>query len=1088
MRRNDQILKLFVFLFAILFFAAQSSCGVVYAETKKRSEWVVKSLAAYRAGKFDEAIKCAVQAIQQDPNDAEAYNARGLARYGQDQKDLSKLSLEDFEKAIQLKPDFAEAYMNRGNAKGDLGQYDSDIEDQNLALKLLPNSALAYHNRGAAYYSKKSYDNAVADFTRSLELKPEETDVLLRRGNAYFWAGDLERAMQDYDKGIQLDPKEANFYKGMAKVFFKRGEPDRALEEANRALAIKPLAGAFNVRGDIYRGKGDLDGAIKDYDECIKIAPEQVNMDAYFGRGMAYKAKGDMKRAAEDLKKAVELKPENADFKKELAALEAGSPSGASEKGTFVVLGSAGGVTVTAPAGLVENGQSLRFNKVPDLPPSPFAGLREVASFDVSLGDQRDLKKPLSVEVAYDPSKVKSPYPPDAGLVAAQWDAAKKKWETVPSQVDTQRKVAIVSMEHLAPVVLFSEDETSRGANPPASLFTGPDFSSMEVTEHFRVFYDKTKWATVGPNNTPKVTQDPVKFAWEVATYLEHAWDKYHSDGYPRPSEEGWAAWETTKSPTYSPVPVFILRPSRIDVYIDPTCIESNTGTLSGNITLKFDYESGNEVRHDAAHEVFHAFQQRHFSRLSSLAQQGYVARHWWMEATADYAGDEIAWDGLGTMAKPNMEYFKIPLNTADSVHDYATSRFIEYVVDQKGVVFKDLWDASIANSSDNMLAFLETYLLKVTATTLHDLYKGFAAYVLFDASGPLEMGNNRNLSGVIVTTGPYKGQQTGGLVEADASPVLAADKSELSYTFNLGGCYTAKLWAVRAPNKDTKSSRVLRIEASGAVPAAPDVDANIYVLKNDDRPKGGVVSTPGLYKGTINSNKRNMNLTLAPDEVAYILAVNTGAGDKILTVKVADAILAISPPIVSVVTGKSFTFAIPGVTEKILWTVREGTGSGTISDEGVYTAPDKPGTYHVIATLENDRTKTAVAIVTATEESKNEELKTVKISDSEEVTGYFVGDKLIKRHGTTRYFKEGKKWLEEEYQDDKKVHSMTLNEDSGLPKHEMWFRGDDEFQYRDTKYSWDGKPEFEYRRQDKNSKWQSKISTGEWIDSMSTP
>ena len=28
------------------------------------------------------------------------------------------------------------------------------------------------------------------------------------------------------------------------------------------------------------------------------------------------------------------------------------------------------------------------------------------------------------------------------------------------------------------------------------------------------------------------------------------------------------------------------------------------------------------------------------------------------------------------------------------------------------------------------------------------------------------------------------------------------------------------------------------------------------------------------------------------------------------------------------------------------------------------------------------------------------EELKTVKISDSEEVTGYFQGDKLIKRHG----------------------------------------------------------------------------------------
>ena len=1082
MKKNSgRLLKPFSLLFVVLFMTASMPCGAVHAATPKRSEWVAKSLAAYRARNFGEAIKYAVQAIQQDPNDPEAYNARGLARYGQDQKDLTKLSLEDFDKAIQLKPDFPEAYMNRGNAKGDLGQYDSDIEDQNFALKLLPNSVLAYHNRGAAYYSKKSYDKAIADFSRSLELKPDDTEVILRRGNAYYWSGDLDRAMQDYEKGLKLDPKDGNFYKGRAKVYFKKGEIDRALEEANRALAIKPLAGAFNVRGDIYRGKGDLDRAIKDYDESIKIAPEQVNMDAYFGRGIAYKAKGDTKRDAEDLKKAVALNPDNATFKKELAALESGSPAGTPEKETSVVLGSSGGVTVTAPAGLVDNVQSLKINKVPDLPPAPFKGLREVASFDVSVGEQRDLKKPLKVEVAYDPSKVKSSNPPDAGVVAAQWDATQKKWQTVPSQVDTQRKVAIVSMEHLAPVVLFSEDETSRGANPPASLFPGADFSSSEVTEHFKVFYDKTKQAAIGPNNTPKVMQDPAKFAKEVGTYLEHAWDKYHNDGYPRPSEEGWAAWETTKSPTYSPVPVFILRPPRTDVFIDPACIESNTGSLSGIITLKFDYESQDEVRHDAAHEVFHTFQQRNFSRLSSLAQMGYVARHWWMEATADYVGDKIAWDGIGTMAKPNLEYFKIPMNTADAVHDYATSRFIDFLVTQKGVVFKDLWDASVANSSDNMVEFLETYLLRVTSTTLHDLYKEFAAYVLFDASGPLEMGNNRNLSGVIVMTGPYKGQQTGGLVEVDTPPLLAADKREISYKFSLiGGC-TAKLWAFRAPSKDAKSPRTLKI-ATGSDPAAADVDANVYVLKNNERPKGGVAAHPELFKGTLNATKKSMILNLAQDEVAYVLAVNTGKGGRSLIVNAGEVPLAIEPPTASVIAGKTFNFSTPGCTEKVLWSV-PGEGGGTISAAGVYTAPGKAGTYQVEVALAGDPATTASAMVTVTEAAQSEELKTVKISDSEEVTGYFQGDKLIKRHGMTRLSQSDGTFVEAEYQDGKEVHAKIFNQENRHLIVEKWYRGEDEFEYQETTYSWDGRPEFEKRRLDKNSKWQMKVSTGEWID-----
>ncbi|MDP2815720.1 MAG: hypothetical protein Q8O19_03470, partial [Rectinemataceae bacterium] len=513
-------------------------------------------------------------------------------------------------------------------------------------------------------------------------------------------------------------------------------------------------------------------------------------------------------------------------------------------------------------------------------------------------------------------------------------------------------------MVQLSGGVIAAPDEKIRGANPPVNPPAGPDLSSMEESKHFRVFYDKAKWPTVGPNNAPKEIQEPVKFAREVGTYLDHAWDEYHKNDYPRPFETECKAWDSIRT-----VPSSIPYPPRIDVTIDPSVLESETGTLSGKITLKFDYESMDEVRHDAAHEVFHIFQQSLFSRLSSLAQQGYVARHWWMEATADYAADKIAWGGLGTMAKPNLEYFKVPLNTADSVHDYATSRFIDYLVSQKDVVFKELWDASVANRSDNMVTFLETYLMKTTATTLHDHYKGFAEYTLFDVSSPLEL--KGSLFGVILTSGPYKGKRVGGPVEADTPPVLAADKAEISYVFSLSGGYTAKLWAFKAPHKDPKSSRTLKIEAIGNIPKASDVEANVYVLKNDQRLKGGVESNPDLSKGTINSTRKSMNLSVAPDEEVYILAVNTGASDQRLTVKVSDASLTISPPTASVDTGKNVTFTTPGVTEKVLWTVQEGVSGGTISPKGIYTAPDKPGPYHVVATLESDPSVTATATVT---------------------------------------------------------------------------------------------------------------------------
>ena len=111
------------------------------------------------------------------------------------------------------------------------------------------------------------------------------------------------------------------------------------------------------------------------------------------------------------------------------------------------------------------------------------------------------------------------------------------------------------------------------------------------------------------------------------------------------------------------------------------------------------------------------------------------------------------------------------------------------------------------------------------------------------------------------------------------------------------------------------------------------------------------------------------------------------------------------------------------------------------------------------------------------------EELKTVKISDSEEVTGYFQGDKLIKRHGLTKLSQSDDTRVEAEYQNDKKVHSKVYNQENNHLIVEKWFRGDDEFEYQETTYSWDGKPEFEKRRLDPNSKWQMKVSTGEWVD-----
>jgi tetratricopeptide (TPR) repeat protein len=61
----------------------------------------------------------------------------------------------------------------------------------------------------------------------------------------------------------------------------------------------------YQMRGEMLQEKGDLDRAIADFNESIRIQPD--NPDAYHARGLAWKAKGNVDAANKDLATAQSL-------------------------------------------------------------------------------------------------------------------------------------------------------------------------------------------------------------------------------------------------------------------------------------------------------------------------------------------------------------------------------------------------------------------------------------------------------------------------------------------------------------------------------------------------------------------------------------------------------------------------------------------------------------------------------------------------------------------------------------------------------------------------------------------------------------
>lgn len=100
-----------------------------------------------------------------------------------------------------------------------------------------------------------------------------------------------------------------------------------------------------------------------------------------------------------------------------------------------------------------------------------------------------------------------------------------------------------------------------------------------------------------------------------------------------------------------------------------------------------------------------------------------------------------------------------------------------------------------------------------------------------------------------------------------------------------------------------------------------------------------------------------------------YSLRVRNDSGqtaDGSVTVRVAEVAVAVSPGTATVDISRQVAFVpqVGGAADtSVTWSVQEDTG-GTITAEGLYTAPSISGTYHIRATSNSDTSKVVVVEV----------------------------------------------------------------------------------------------------------------------------
>lgn len=166
-------------------------------------------------GDYRRAIADCDEAIRRNPEFAQAYNNRGLAK--QNLGDLDG-AIEDFSAAIAHHGQLSEAFNNRGVLRMQRGETESALADLNEAIRLAPLSPTGYDNRSRLYLEQLDQpEQAARDCTRLIQVV--EREAAQRQGSV---AG----------------RKTAAIYARRAMARWRMDQSDNALADCQAALSI----------------------------------------------------------------------------------------------------------------------------------------------------------------------------------------------------------------------------------------------------------------------------------------------------------------------------------------------------------------------------------------------------------------------------------------------------------------------------------------------------------------------------------------------------------------------------------------------------------------------------------------------------------------------------------------------------------------------------------------------------------------------------------------------------------------------------------------------------------------------------------
>jgi tetratricopeptide (TPR) repeat protein len=247
-------------------------------------DWVKLGIEQIQVYRYSEAFEAFDQAIQLNPNSANAYRSRCWLSVQTNHYDQAT---KDCNKAVDLNNNDIESYLNLGIAYYRMNDFNNALAVYNQLIQQHPQEGRSYYNRALVWMENKVYLTAISDYNQALTFSQrlenaELAEIYIDRGIAYLFTQKPSKAMSDFSQAIALNPTSSRAYYNRGCTCYHQGQLENAMQDFNTVLSLDPLdAQAYLSRGKIYQQQALYAKALTDFNEAAQRFLQQDNQGAY---------------------------------------------------------------------------------------------------------------------------------------------------------------------------------------------------------------------------------------------------------------------------------------------------------------------------------------------------------------------------------------------------------------------------------------------------------------------------------------------------------------------------------------------------------------------------------------------------------------------------------------------------------------------------------------------------------------------------------------------------------------------------------------------------------------------------------------